>query len=43
MLPLMLGCTAAYAVTSLIMPRSILTEKPGRPATISPASTEPTR
>ena len=26
MLPLMLGCIAAYAVTSLIMPRSILTE-----------------
>jgi hypothetical protein len=30
MLPLMLGCTAAYAITSLIMPRSILTEKLSR-------------
>jgi CIC family chloride channel protein len=30
MLPLMLGCIAAYAVTSLIMPRSILTEKLSR-------------
>jgi H+/Cl- antiporter ClcA len=30
MLPLMLGCIAAYVVTSLIMPRSILTEKLSR-------------
>jgi chloride channel protein, CIC family len=30
LLPLMLGCIAAYAVTSLIMPRSILTEKLSR-------------
>jgi H+/Cl- antiporter ClcA len=30
MLPLMLGCIAAYAMTSLIMPRSILTEKLSR-------------
>ena len=30
MLPLMLGCIAAYTVTSLIMPRSILTEKLSR-------------
>ena len=29
-LPIMLGCVAAYAMTSLIMPRSILTEKLGR-------------
>lgn len=29
-LPLVLACTAAYLVTSLIMPRSILTEKLGR-------------
>jgi H+/Cl- antiporter ClcA len=30
MLPVMLGCVAAYAMTSLIMPRSILTEKLSR-------------
>jgi CIC family chloride channel protein len=30
MLPLVLACTASYTVTSLIMPRSILTEKLGR-------------
>jgi hypothetical protein len=30
LLPVMLGCLAAYAVTSLIMPRSILTEKLSR-------------
>ncbi len=30
LLPLMLGCVSAYAVTSLIMPRSILTEKLSR-------------
>jgi H+/Cl- antiporter ClcA len=30
MLPVMLGCLAAYAMTSLIMPRSILTEKLSR-------------
>ena len=30
LLPLTLGCIAAYAVTSLIMPRSILTEKLSR-------------
>ena len=30
LLPLMLGCIAAYTVTSLIMPRSILTEKLAR-------------
>jgi H+/Cl- antiporter ClcA len=30
LLPLMLGCVAAYAMTSLIMPRSILTEKLSR-------------
>jgi hypothetical protein len=30
LLPLMLGCISAYAVTSLIMPRSILTEKLSR-------------
>ena len=29
-LPLVLACTASYLVTSLIMPRSILTEKLGR-------------
>jgi chloride channel protein, CIC family len=29
-LPLVLACTAAYLITSLIMPRSILTEKIGR-------------
>jgi len=29
-LPLILACTASYLVTSLIMPRSILTEKLGR-------------
>lgn len=29
-LPLVLCCTAAYLITSLIMPRSILTEKIGR-------------
>jgi hypothetical protein len=30
LLPVMLGCLAAYAITSLIMPRSILTEKLSR-------------
>ena len=30
LLPLVLACTASYLVTSLIMPRSILTEKLGR-------------
>ena len=30
LLPLMLACIAAHAVTSLIMPRSILTEKLSR-------------
>ena len=30
LLPVMLGCVAAYAMTSLIMPRSILTEKISR-------------
>jgi hypothetical protein len=30
LLPVMLGCVAAYAMTSLIMPRSILTEKLSR-------------
>jgi CIC family chloride channel protein len=30
MLPLILACTAAYLVTSLVMPRSILTEKLSR-------------
>jgi hypothetical protein len=30
LLPVMLGCVASYAVTSLIMPRSILTEKLSR-------------
>ncbi len=30
LLPLTLGCTAAYLVTSLVMPRSILTEKLSR-------------
>lgn len=30
LLPVMLGCLAAYTVTSLIMPRSILTEKLSR-------------
>ena len=30
MLPVMLGCLAAYAMTALIMPRSILTEKLSR-------------
>jgi chloride channel protein, CIC family len=30
LLPVMLGCLAAYAMTSLIMPRSILTEKLSR-------------
>ncbi|AXC10792.1 Chloride channel protein [Acidisarcina polymorpha] len=30
LLPLVLACTASYVVTSLIMPRSILTEKLGR-------------
>src|SRR3569833_938547 len=30
LLPVMLGCLAAYAVTSLIMPRAILTEKLSR-------------
>jgi chloride channel protein, CIC family len=29
-LPLILACTASYLVTSLVMPRSILTEKLGR-------------
>jgi len=29
-LPLVLACTASYLVTSLVMPRSILTEKLGR-------------
>ncbi len=32
-LPVLLGCIAAYAVTSLIMPRSILTEKLSRRGT----------
>ena len=30
LLPIMLGCIAAYAMTSLLMPRSILTEKLSR-------------
>jgi len=30
LLPLVLACTASYLVTSLVMPRSILTEKLGR-------------
>src|SRR5580704_15184354 len=30
LLPVMIGCVAAYAMTSLIMPRSILTEKLSR-------------
>ncbi len=30
LVPLLLGCTAAYLVTSLLMPRSILTEKLSR-------------
>jgi H+/Cl- antiporter ClcA len=30
LMPLVLSCTAAYLVTSLVMPRSILTEKLGR-------------
>ena len=33
LLPVMLGCVAAYAMTSLIMPRSILTEKISRRGT----------
>jgi H+/Cl- antiporter ClcA len=33
LLPVMLSCVAAYAMTSLIMPRSILTEKLGRRGT----------
>ena len=33
LLPVMLGCVAAYTVTSLIMPRSILTEKLSRRGT----------
>jgi H+/Cl- antiporter ClcA len=33
LLPVMLGCVAAYAMTSLIMPRSILTEKLSRRGT----------
>ena len=33
LLPVMLGCVAAYAVTSLLMPRSILTEKLSRRGT----------
>jgi len=32
-LPVLLGCIAAYTITSLIMPRSILTEKIGRRGT----------
>ena len=30
LVPLMLGCVAAYLVTALLMPRSILTEKLSR-------------
>jgi H+/Cl- antiporter ClcA len=33
LLPVMLGCLAAYTVTSLVMPRSILTEKLARRGT----------
>ena len=33
LLPVMLGCVAAYTVTSLLMPRSILTEKLSRRGT----------
>jgi H+/Cl- antiporter ClcA len=33
LLPVMLGCVAAYTVTSLLMPRSILTEKLARRGT----------